>query len=333
MSSLGLAAICPQSPLLSATHGASIEALKGQTHHALCANDPKGARLLASLPESDRTEVLGWTKPSPVSFKDRGETVVLDYDKAEHEIEVALDRHGMACKLDDPEVATVGHIDMAWVHEFRDKTRVAYIGDIKKTEWTTPDGPETLQCAAYGFAYASLMGCDGFVCGLYLASEGVWDWSGRYHDLNTTDSMRLLDVVLHAAANEGDAVFGTHCRNCWAKLHCPEFLLPAALGESELRALTVNRPGTIQNNEALEALKFVMRCEPLLKQAKDTLKTFSERSGGIYDPETRKVWAATYCRGKESVDADLLREKLGPEAEKFFKRGNPYPRMSWKNVK
>ena len=333
MSSLGLAAICPLAPVLGGQHGAGIAALKGSVFHALCAGEPDAIARLHSLPSDAIEEVESWRDaagiygPPNVHFEALGEKVVLEYSKAEKEIEVALDSDGVSCQPDAKDCVSVGHIDMAWVHEFRDGTRVAYIGDIKKSMWTSVGGPDTLQCHGYGFAYASKMGCDGHTCGLYIAEDGLWQWSANYIDHNSIEGHQLLDVVLRAAQNEGQPVMGPHCQNCYGRLHCPEYMLPPT--EGELRALSVMCPGEISEPQALAALQLTLRGRDLFAAAYKTLKVYAERNGGIYDPDTGQRWRPIQCRGRESVNTAELRKVLGSEAERFVRRGAPYTQMKW----
>jgi len=333
MSSLGLAAICPLAPVLNEQHGSGISALKSSVFHALCAGDPSANTRLLALPADARQEVEHWRSaaglygPPDIHFKAMGETVVLEYRKAEKELEVALDGDGLSCSPDDPTCVSVGHLDMAWVHQFSDGTRVAYIGDIKKSQWTSVDGPETLQCHSYGMAYASQMACDGYTCGLYIAEDGVWNWSERYIELESVEAMKLLDVIIHAATNEGQPVMGPHCQNCYGRMHCPEYMLPPT--EDQMSALSRMRPGEIDNAKALEALQLTLRGRDVFKAAYDNLKVFAERNGGIYDPESNKRWRPIQCRGRESVDLARLRSELGQEAEVFVRRGAPYNQMKW----
>ncbi|MFA5053996.1 MAG: hypothetical protein WC565_08045, partial [Parcubacteria group bacterium] len=183
MSSLALANICPKSPLLSATYGASIEALKGQAFHAIQHKERTAQLILNSLPEDAREEVLSWKPPPTLTFQERGDTVVLDYSQAKHEVLVCLSRIGTACAPTDPKLATEGHVDAFWIVQFQDGTRIAYVGDIKKSAFTSADGPDSLQLMAYGLAIALAERCHGFTTGLYIAEEGEWQWSQKYHEL------------------------------------------------------------------------------------------------------------------------------------------------------
>jgi hypothetical protein len=193
----------------------------GRVFHATCA-DPKGDYLTELTTEEAKT-VCQWRKPVDAPL-DNG--IVLKYEDAEKEIEVCLDEYGDY--TDDPEKALViGHLDMAWVLD-----GTAYIGDIKKSEWTT-EGPETLQLHSYGMAYAQKHDCDNYVLGIWAAIEGRWTWSNQLFDL-TLGAASTWAKIARAASNEGEAVTGPHCRSCYARLHCPEHCLPAALASTDL---------------------------------------------------------------------------------------------------
>ena len=164
---------------------------------------------------------------------------------------------------------------------------------------------------------------------MFLAEEGLWQWSNTVHDLDDDRTMTLLDTVLHAATNTGEPVFGSHCSNCWGRLHCPEFLLPAALGETELGALAKTGPGELDGAGALKALLFYERVKSMLPRVKDTLEAFATRNGGIYDPDAKKYWAPVQSHGRESCNVARLRDGLGQEAEKYISQGAPYNQMRW----
>ena len=259
MSALPLASKCAQSALLSAAHGSSVLALKGQAAHARFAGQQDRYRQLrAKLSSTEALEVDSWERPRDLSFKARGETVCLNYEQADKELEVAIDEDGLYCSATSERALSVGHLDMAWVHQFKDGTRVAYIGDAKKSAWTAVDGPDTLQASAYGFAYASKMACQGFVSRLWIYEDSRWLWSTQYHELESTETMDLLEIVLAAAGNtDGEAITGPHCWNCYGRLHCPEYLLPAASARElgVIAGLSDELPGGVSDADALRLIE------------------------------------------------------------------------------
>jgi hypothetical protein len=332
MSSLSVAQFCPAGPKYSEERGNTILSVKGSAFHAVCAGAREKDRLLAQLPSDDREEVLSWQRPTDVVFKERNEHVCLVYAEADKELAVGLTEYGGYVPHGDPRSVSDGHLDMAWVHEFRDRTRVAYIGDIKKNRWTTPDGPDTLQCAGYGFAYAAKMGCSEFCRGLYIAEDGLWQWSGERVVVDSTEGYELLDRVIRAATNtDGPACTGAHCWNCWGRLQCPEWLLPAAVGEHtpEFRAISKADPGTMTNDSTLKLLQWKKAAEQLIKHADGAIKAYVGRNGPVYDPATGKHYCLTKQQGRESVLVARVREAFGKEAEKVIIRGPPRPVARW----
>jgi hypothetical protein len=332
MSQLGNALYCPQSAKYSEERGDTILSRIGSAFHARCAGGEDAPGLLAGLPDDDRDAVLSWQPPTDVVFVDKGEHVCLVYKESEKEIAVGLTELGLFCPEASPKALSIGHVDMVWVHEFKDGTRIAYIGDIKKTRWTTQDGPDTLQCAGYGFACASKYGCHGFCRGLYIADEGRWQWSEHCIMLDSSEGMALLETVLRAAANtEGPACTGAHCWNCWGRLQCPEHLLPAAVGEQSevFAAISKADPGTLDNDKALKLLQWSDAADKLAKVAKEAAKAFAARNGSIYDPTTGKHYCMVTYDGRESVSVARVRERFGEQAEEVIKRSKPFLSPKW----
>lgn len=326
MSILPVAQYCGQAPVLSAQHGAGRPAAMSNAFHAKQAGAPHASRLMALLSDEEREEVESWSTPADVVIPvDAYSSITLDYASAEKELELGLDRWG---NYVDPESGanclTVGHMDFGWVRETG--VRVAYVGDIKKTIWTTSEGPESLQLHAYGWAYARKHDCHAYATGLWCATEGEWLWS---KEIVVLDSPRGEDIwarIEAAATNKGEYSRGQHCRGCWERLHCPEHVLAAAAAETFLAPVAAGIEPTPE--QALDCLLKIQALEEVADAAKKQLKELVRRGAlVIQDPATGKVWRPIIQPGRPSVDINKVRA-VAPEA---IRKGVPFDQMRWVN--
>lgn len=333
MSSLNVARYCPKAPKLGAQYGAGRAALMGSAFHAMAAapNDPETHRLWCQLTEEEAVEVCRWRKPDPIEL----ESETLRYDDSIREVALALNSVGGACEPDDPDCITVGHTDCAWVVE-RDWDRIAYVLDLKKTEWTVKTAPEkSLQLLAYGLAAAAKYGCDGFCVGIWACTEATYDWSGIIM-VDSDEARAAWELIKHAATHtEGEARTGSHCADdCYGRLHCEEWLLPAALATQDIGALgslVEGASGEMDNDRALSLALLSKRLEDLGKVLKDHMRAYARRHP-VIDEESGKRYAAITTKGRLSLDrAAVEREHPGLLA-KYEKRGNDIVQVRWKNL-
>lgn len=327
LSLLGVSRFCPQAATLSERYGAGRAAAISAAFHAKMAQTPGYRLALAKLTESERLDLEQWKAPGDIVTMEGDQRVLLDYASAEKEVLVGLNEHGGYVDPTQSDVFLRGYIDFAWVREVHGK-RVAYVCDIKRSEWTTVEGPDDLQVVAYGFAFAEMRECDAFVTAIWSAMEGTWTW-GEFVELGEPASIDLWRSVRAAGSNTtGNAVTGQHCRGCYARLHCPEHVLPAVTASTELAGLAEGQELTPGN--ALKALLTIQAAEEVLDKAKETLKEAVNRGLVIRDTKTGKVWKMIQCRGRESVKMDELRAEIGEEVfSRFVKRGAPYQRPGW----
>jgi hypothetical protein len=310
--------------------------------HAHIAGAADAERLMCLLSDDDRAEVSSWEKPGTVMVDD----VALDYASAAKELPIGLTEYGQYFDPQDPEgpplaALTQGTLDFAWVRDWHG-LRVAFVGDCKRSHYTTPDGTDSLQVHAYAFGYADLVQADAYVIGLWSLSECEWRWMTEPPiELASRRAAEIWGQIREAARNtEGEAVTGQHCRECWGRTHCSEHLLPAAFAETALAPLA--QGGGITNENAHQLLLLVQGLEDLVKPAKDALKAFVSQGGRIQDPVTRKVWGEIQCKGKESVKKEAvaqlledLRAHLGDghhlvrKYGQIISRGKPYTRFDW----
>lgn len=329
MSSLPLAQFCSVAPVLSEQYGSGRAAAKGRAFHAVCAGEEGADALLAQLTDEECQEVMGWKRPTDVVLGD----VVLQYADATKEVEVAFDEDGNVTEnLDD--AITVGHIDFAWVTEV-DGHKVAYVADIKKSEWTVTDGARSLQLEAYGLAWATKHDCDSFAVGIWAATEGTWTWS-ELHDM-FEDAPDIWERVRAAALNMGkEACTGPHCSNCYARQHCKEHLLPAVLLDHDtfLAKFAEGGSGLQTDEDGRKALEVIKAMEDLVKVAKKGTQEWARRRGGIVSEDGKKVYKAISTKGRKSLDEEKLLAALGTGSlDDYKKEGKAFDSFRWVNNK
>jgi hypothetical protein len=318
-SSLDVARFCGLAPKLNAQYGSERSATMSTAFHALCAEAPEARQKFEALTEDEREEITTWHRPANVQLPDG---TILRYSEADREMVVGLDRNliGFTAATSDalaknPAIVTAGTLDMAWA-----VNGVAYVGDIKKSAFTV-DGPDTLQLAAYAFAYASLKGCHTFVRGLWIAEEGQWLWEAEPVALDSVRAFELGGSVLFAAQNNGEASRGSHCRKCYPRIHCPEYLASA----SSFKACS--NPASLTDQEAVEELIRAKSAKEQAELAEENIKALARFRRGIKDGKG-KVYLPVVQDGRKTLDKPALEKKFGP-LEGFMKQGKSFEAFRW----
>lgn len=323
MSALPTSRYCGQAALLD--RGAGRAAALSTAWHAACANVPGSAALLAALTDEEAETVLGWNRPKIVDLPPGCDPPSLDYDSAETELTVTFDELGRNVTTEDPLCLSVGHIDMGWVVKMPDGARVAYIGDLKKTEFTATEGVESLQLVAYGFAYAARRDCDFFCLGIWAATENRWTW-GEPVDLESAQAAKLWERVVAAAKNKGgEFARGPHCRGCWSRFQCPAYILPPEVATGSLAIL--DGETAITADRVASLVQDIARAEDTIKVAKEFAKDWEAQHPGQVTADG-KVWRPIQMPGRESIDRAALLKAI-PEASKFVKQGKGYEMHKW----
>lgn len=313
MSSLPVLQYCGLSGRLNS---ASIRAgVISSYHHARCSGDTKEtARLWLQLTPEERADVETWHRPSHVMVGD----LIYNYESAEKELEVALDKDGCHVAFDSPDAIMTGHLDMAWTQGTE-----AVVVDIKRQTWTAHEGPQSLQIAAYGRAYASMRGASAYTPGVFVAMTGDWLIGSRV-ELESAEGEEIWQRILGAARNQelGEASVGAHCNKCFSRLKCPEFLLPAIqygkFGASDLTTA----------EQVAEALVAAKGLKELSERIFDTAKVLHERgmrivdkSGFEYKPSPRK--------GREYINVKQARASMGAAIEPLIQRARDGVEWDW----
>lgn len=323
-----IAKFCGLAPKLYSQYGSGRAAAMSTAFHAMCAGDNS---ILLRLTAEERDDVMEWKLPADVVLEDG---MLLRYSETEKELEVCLSEMGWSCERAD--AMLVGHLDFAWLVTLPKPhldTKIAYVADIKKTRWTTTDGPESLQLHGYGMAYAQLRGAAGYCTGIFIPTEGEhgeWQWSKEIVWLGSVEHANKWAELAAAAVHESDVgSTGPHCSNCYARLHCPEWTLPAVLGSTVLGALA---EGNIPEPErAGELVRNVLALEKIVEKAKENLKEWVRRLE-LRVVDGGKQWGPVMVQGRESWDSAALEAALGGDTPKYKRRGEPYPQYRWTNV-
>lgn len=324
MSAAPIARYCAKGPIVSGPYAVRA-ATQSTCFHALCSDpdSPNTKRLFDLLDPAERADLAEWHRPPDVKVGD----VLLRYSEAEKELEVAISTDGYPCRPDDPDCLSVGHLDIAWVVEI-DGIRIAYVPDIKRSEWTTPDGPESLQIHAYGLTFAMSRKCDYYCPGIWAAKEGVWQW-GALVEIGSPRSIELLDNVLAALSNLPDAnhqyTVGAHCMRCWGREYCPAWLIPPEHATTELQPFT--EPGMALTPESgLRLLLLAERAEDTAAKVKKNIQAAVAK--GLRITDGQRVYRPVQMPGRKSLDKAAM-EAAGINTKDYTKEGSPYARWDW----
>lgn len=328
MSVLPMAQRCGRAAELSSISSTE-NALMGTAWHAsnLQPGSEAAIAALAKLTDEERAEVESWHKPTDIETPHGW----FRYADCEKELELGLDASGEYCDPASPDCITVGHLDMGLVLDHPEHGRCAYVPDAKRSEWTSADGPETLQLHAYGRAFASLHWCDSYVTGVWACIEGRWWWAERAIGMRSDEGRAIAERIVRAAMHVGGPyVVGSHCRGCYGRWHCPGWLMPPEMVHTQLGPLT----GDFERNDQnmLELLVAMQRMEDTAKKAKDALKEWALKRGGIPDPSTGKKWGAVVMPGRTSFDQKAAAAD-GVDLARYMKAGGSYEQFRWLNDK
>lgn len=322
MSSLPVAQFCGRASELSQI-GSGRAAAQSTAFHAVCAGAADAEVKLARLTDDERAELRDWHRPADVVLGD----ITLRYADAEKELEVAITSAGRYCLPSDPDCLSVGHLDFAWLVTINGQ-RWAFVADIKRSEYTVSDGPESLQLHGYAMAYADKVGADVYVTGIWGAVEGTWWWAAEPVVLGSKRSVELADAVLHAAANKStDYALGAHCSGCYGRLHCPAYVLPPEVAGTSLAPFS---SGDIElsGEQAAQLLATIKRFRDTADKVEAEIKERVRRRLLEVENDNGKVYRPVECAGRLSLSkARLAAAGIDPEA--FMERGKPFERWGW----
>ncbi len=234
------------------------------------------------------------------------------------------------CDPETGELITRGTPDIVFIWENR-----VYVIDLKKREQyfagRLTDVDRSLQLHAYAQAWAIRAGATSYKLAYLLFGDGEASflWSQVFEmaeSRNFLDRMRRIVDKSNANAARGTRptpTMGPHCTQCYQRLHCPSWLLPAYEGESG--ALTVlTSPGGLTRDNAGTALMAVMAMEEMAEKAKDILKAFATDNGPIVMGD--RQWGPVTMPAKRSGPTLKELEALG--LMHLIKPGKPF--QSWR---
>ena len=328
MSNLPIARFCGMSPVIGKEHGAGRAAVMSNAFHALLADDPDALDKLRLLTDDEREEIGGWHRPGDCALPDG---TALYFESADKEVELALDQEGNSIPYESEERLTRGRADFLWLMNHTEVKgskaethQWVYVADIKKSQWTTLDGPDSLQVHAAGFAACSKFGAAGYTPGIWHATEGTWAW-GEPVDPMSLDGMELFELIRLAAQSPPEYITGSHCKSCWSRLYCQEYVLPVTNPTTAL----ANLPNILELSQEslLELVRFIEAGAEVFDQAKTQLKEAVRR--GLVVRDGNKVYRPISMTGREYVKTNELRAQLGEEAERFIAQGKPYEQFRW----
>lgn len=343
MSSLPVAERCGAAGELLQTTGSGRSAVMSSAFHAVASGSPEADEKLMLLTADERAEIARWSAPVDVTI----EGATLRYQDADKELLVAIDEYGDFCEPcptclgqgsisstpcsecdatgardGGPCPITVGHLDFAWCVREHDSV---YVGDIKRSHFTTAEGPLSLQLLAYGTAYAAKMRCTKLHTAIWSATEHSYDWSHAI-DLSSWSGEReeILRRIRFASKNRGKASPGPHCSECYASGHCPEHLLPgadlAAASDGALEPYT--EPGGITPETAPALLHRYIAAKELLAKAKSALELYADQHGGIACED--KVWRRVVSRsGCERLNTKRLKQDHPELVASYVEQSGP----------
>lgn len=321
-SALSIARYCGAAPRLAARlNVGGRAAAMSSAFHAKAADQPGWRGLYENLTEDERAEVDGWVTPTP--FKVWG--AELRYEMAQKEVQCGLDRLGRSVDYGSEKAITQGTADMLWIVDTGDEGRLVVIGDIKKSRFTTSDGPRSLQLLSYALSFADLLQATAIMCAIWVSEDKAWHL-GEEIDLAGEEAANAWRAVKSAALAEDAYNTGAHCRDCYSRLQCPAHLLPVT---SESALAPFSQPGGLTHANAAQAVYVVQAMEDALDKAKDSLKAFAQQNGGIHDKASGKVWKPTMSRGKPSLNREALEKDHPGILEKYTRPGAPYPVFKW----
>ncbi len=330
-STLDAARYCGLAPKLSEAGGVQRSAEVSGTFHALAAGESDAPKRFARLSSGEQAELAKWKTPSDVEVP--GAT--LRYTEAIKEADIGLDEAGIYRDPTKQDVFLRGTADMYWVAELETvfgSQKVVYVGDLKKSRYAS-SGPDTLQCAAYGFGIASMVGAEAFCCGLWYLEDSEWEWSRNFVELGSGPASKLWDVIVASAEHKSDrAIMGDHCLNCWGRLQCEAWSLAAAKVDPELEALAAGAEltGESLGRAAFKATNMKRLAEAALERVKSAAYAGNLIGGVKYGAQE---YRQEFRPGRESVDIERLRSELGAEAEKYIRLGRAFPSWNWRKAK
>ena len=323
---------CGQSQYMAARIGGNRNTVIGTAFHAKCSEAPEFQSIWDRLTVKEREDVSDMIRPSSFDVTSESETIELSYDNAIKEFPIGLDENGSYVPYGDHRAVVDGTVDMHWCVDIGGK-KVVYCEDIKKTMNAEPDGPYSLQVTAYSIALCSYYGADGYVRGIWDATNGDHHWSKYVDGLSAQNDELVSTVVSYAQNHGGDFVYGSHFMRCKGLTKCGQWLMPLEVGESTLKRFTED-PTKMNEYDAIESLVIAQRVKETAEEVIDMLKSRAKETGGIKDPaKPGKIWRPVWNKGRASLDRGKLEHDHPTLIQEYTRFGQGFDSFRWTNDK
>lgn len=214
-------------------------------------------------------------------------------------------------------------------------TRDLVIVDLKKREqvqWgKVPDPDNNLQLHAYAIAHALRDGYERYRVCLLTFGDGRAEalWSGTYTSVEWRPFLeRIKAICLRPHGTSGEdppGRAGPHCTDCYPRIHCPHWALPAHQGPS---ALAPFMEGGLTKANVERAYLAAKAVKEMGERALELVQAFRLLHGPGSVMVGDKSWEPVQTSGRKTADvAALERDGL----DRYVKQGQPY--QQWRLVK
>ena len=329
VSVLPLARYCGLAPKLSREHGAGRSAAMSTAYHtksAFGADHPQTRKARDRLTPAELQEIDRWKEPGDVPVEGGS---ILKYADARKERPLGIGVYREPLPWGDPACLTQGHPDMFWIVTVGDR-RIAYVGDIKRSEWTTIAGPDDLQLMVYALIVCAHYDCCAFATGIWAAEEGSWTWSDLRHlddPFGDWDEDDAWTTIVNAATNQETST-GPHCRGCWYRQFCPEYQVPPDAALATLG--NIQDVEQISEAQALQLLDLCKRAEETAKNVRENLlRRWADIHDGIHDGNGM-VWKRGPVKGRPKVDWERIERDYPGLRDEYTTRGAPSSQYTWR---
>lgn len=342
-SSLPMAEVCgPSAALSKASKWRMREGQIGRAFHlwfehkyGSVGNDEAKAKydeMLVSMLEEDRETVGELTSDTLLRFVPPWKPGTA----LEMELELAINEYREPVAYDSPDAIARGKLDVGWIeNRGPENTPTAIIVDHKTGHWVDVR-KHMLQLAGYAIAYARLREVRHVVMYVHLVRESkvicvkadeTADGEGIYMlDLDGPEGSALWQRVLVAAMNvDTEYVVGSHCSDCFERMHCPARMLPASALLEKMAAMKAGEDA--EHDQVRDMLVAADALADTAKNAKEFAQAWVRARGNITDGG--RVYAASESKGRRTAQVDEL---LAAGLDKYVKDGAPGIRFGWKNI-
>jgi hypothetical protein len=309
--------------------------MKGDAFHALAAVHYRPSE--DRFQEARAIAMASISREAQDGVKEMAERLFADWtppENAKFEVPIGIDRRGIAVPYDSDKAMVRGTADCVWMEE--DTVVVIDFKSGARAPWNVPHPSVNLQVIGYGLAFADHHGKSKMRLGVYLAVEARWVW--HEYDLGSAELTEHWERLRAAALRDPyEAVKGAHCNECWVRLGCRAYLLPAISDierASAMAPMAAPVDGPIEPQRLVRLLTAVKAMEDLADAGKEFAKAYVARFGSI--EADGKTWGPTPVNGSETVSIKSLKAAGVYDtalAMGAVRQGEPKVQHRWTNVK